>query len=247
MIGIAVDAPSIAPARGGLLAVANVVESEGTIWHGINYESALCGPVRRIPTDGSEKQFDKAPVIEGERFGVYRGVESSMFARGQAPDQARAAFEAGEGYGVEQGVQELVLNPNATILADGAVSPKRALGLLEQHAADTYGGLPTLHVSKFGVPYLPSLEVDSDTWALNTNQGTPVANGGGYGTTGPGGTEAEEGQFWLYISGQVNLFRSEVQAVPADDLRYNKSYALLERIYVPTVECFVAAVLVQGD
>lgn len=244
-----VEAPDVAPARGGLLSVARLAETTdgGFAVQGVDYQAGLCGPVRRIPANGA-KEFERVPVVTGEPFGVYRGVESSLFERGASPERARAAFEAGESHGVEQALQALVLNERADVLTEGgeAVSPKVGLGMLEQHAGETYGGLPLIHVNRFGATFLP-VEVDSDTWVLHTRQGTPIANGSGYGPTGPGGEAAEQGTFWMYATGTVSLFRGPLLPVSADDPRSNTHRSLVERMYVPTVECFVAAVLVRGE
>jgi hypothetical protein len=247
-----IETPDIKPVRGGLLSLANVIT--GTDVHayvdGVIYQDSLHGPARMVPTDGSEKVFDRPDdVVKGEPFSIYRGVETDLFRRDIAAGLVERLFGAGETRAVEEGLRTLILDPNAVDLtptAGTAVSPKEALGILEQHASDNYNGLPMLHVSRYGAAFLAGeMQVDKDNWTLHTKQGTPVVNGGGYHGGGPAAAGA--GQFWLYATGQVNLWQSPVSAATEGlDVRHNVAQVLVERTYIPTVERFVAAVLVTA-
>lgn len=242
-----IEAPEISAARGGLLEVLAPADGDGHLtYHGVTYEGGLCGPARDY-TPGEDKIFDRQTVLNGEPFVIYRGVEVNLFARDNAKALVEETFAAGETYAVERGLQRTTLNPNAvdiTPTPGTPVSTKVGVGLLEQYAGDYYGGLPMLHVNRFGTAVLAGdLEVD-DQFRLTTKQGTPVANGAGYSATGPGDVAAAAGQFWVYVTGQVNLWRSDVSVHVTDDMINNQTHALAERSYVPTVECLVAAVLV---
>lgn len=245
----AIEAPNVQESRGGLLQVADVIDSadKHVFFQGVTYQGHLCGHSDRVPTDGSEKQFDQLPLIEGAPFAIYRGVDVSMFQRNEAVTVARDAFGAGESYAVERAVQELVLNPQAEDITPTAGTPvtngKYAAGLLEQYAAENYGGLPLLHADR-ATTTLFAPDQDADGWKLHTNQGTPIANGGGYSRTGPGGTVAPDGAGWVYISGQVHIWRGELNVVSGYELAANRNLGLAEATYVPTVDCFVAAILV---
>lgn len=242
-----VEAPSIAPAKGGLLSVANVT-SDFTgpgLFAGVSYRSTPCGPARAVPREGEgDKTFDEPHTLTGSPFGIYKGVDLSLLD--EADISAADILDRGAGYAVEQGVQTALLNKNAVVLRSDGVSPRMALALLEQHAGEVYMGTPTFHLNRFGAVFMP-FETEAEDGVLTTRQGSPVANGAGYGPTGPGGAEAADGQFWLYASGQVNLWRSAPILADGYDLPRNRSVALAEQFYIPTVECFVAAVLVNAE
>jgi hypothetical protein len=246
---ITVDAPAItgSPA-GGLLSVANLVPNPDAlaVFHGVRYESVLCGHSRRY-VEGTDKVFDQLGAIEGAPFTVYRGIETALLTQKDlAGPEITRAFNASAGFGVEEGVQEL-LNAEAVDITPVAGTPvtnvRAAVGLLEQYAAERYSGVPILHGNKFATGLIPELATEGGK--LFTPNGTPVSSGGGYGTAGPGALVADAGEAWLYISGQVNIWQGEVSTgLEASDLKSNRHYALAEATYVATVECFVAAILV---
>src|SRR5690606_33777473 len=124
------------------------------------------------------------------------------------------------------------------------VTVKGGIGMLEGYAAQQYGAVPTLHAPRSVVPMMEDLEREADG-SLTTIQGTKIANGGGYESNiGPDGNEAPAGQAWLYMTGEVVLYRTAIQSHEAPQYEVNLHKALAERVYVPTVECFIAAVLV---
>jgi hypothetical protein len=252
---LTVEAPTFAPAKGGLLAVANVIPgANGHILSGVVYDSPVCGTARALgdwcDPDEDPKVFDGLDSTMGAPFGIYKGIECGLFS---APydTEARRSLELGASVAIETGVQISLLNVEATDITPTpgtAVTPTLGLGLLEQHAGTVYGGLPTLHVNRLGTVVLGShVRHEGDTGRLYTRQGTPIANGAGYGATGPGGGVAAAGEFWMYMTGQVNLWMSDIIESQAPNPELNRSVALAEQIVVPTVECFVAAVLVQGE
>lgn len=254
---IAIDAPVVEPrVDAGLLSVANVIDTTGHIIHqGVKYETANCGKNRVIPAtaedpdEQEEKLFDPLGLNESVLFGQYRGIDVALLThKGDAQGMVEASFLANESYGVERAVQELLLNPDAVDITPTpgtpVTSPRLALGLLEQYAKDHYAGRPILHGNSLAIGFIPELQVDGVK--LSTIHGTPIANGGGYATEGPGSADAEDGTAWLYISGQVTIWKGELrlQDQPVYDLKGNREIALAERRYAATVECFVAAILV---
>lgn len=249
---LTIEAPIITGTpRGGLMGVANVIDADGSYtYNGVKYESALCGPNRRIPAEGVDKTFDITGTNASVNFGVYRGIEAPVLTHlGDVGAQVRKAFEGGEGWAVERAIQELVLNPTATDITPTAGTPltnmKRALGLLEQYAQDNYMALPVIHGNRIATTLIPDPQVDKETWVLHTMHGTPVANGGGYYATGPGGVVAPAGAAWLFVTGQVNIWRSDLMVIDNGyALKSNRVLALAERTYTANVECVMAAILV---
>lgn len=217
-------------------------------------DTGAAGTAATVPTTSTagntppaDKVFDKQTVIEAAPFSIYRGVEDDILVNDNSAEEAIRAFKANESYGVEAKLQELFLNPVAEDLTPTPGTPvtnrRYAVGLLEQYAADHYSGLPLIHGNRVATSLiLPELVAEGGT--LRTVHGTPVANGGGYGAAGPDSVTAGAGEAWLYITGQVNLWRGPIGEYKAIDLEGNRAYALAEATYVATVECFVAAILV---
>lgn len=245
-----VEAPKVLlPARGGLMSAANVIRDQADVaaYHGVSYEGLPCGTSREIPEPGTDKVFDKLTEQESVQFGVYRGLETPLLLGTPDTTDASTLFAGGESLAVEKAVQRLLLNPEAEDLTPtpgtAVKSTKAALGILQQYAAERYTGLPLLHANRYITELLTEMVVD-ENFVQHTRQGTPLANGGGYGSTGPGGAEAPEGAGWLYISGQMNIWQGEVNLIEAINQKENRNYVLAEATYAATVECFVAAILV---
>lgn len=243
-----VEAPKVAPATGGLLPLANVIttEADRVAFHGPTHEAVLSGHTRTVPTDNSNKVFDKIQYIDGVTFASYRGIDSALLLGVDGEPIARDQFEAGESYAIESAVQSLLLNPKAVDITPTPGTPvtnvKAALGLLEQYMADNYTGLPLLHGNRFAVS-LP-LELVREGGKLSTINGSPIANGGGYGPAGPGSVTAPAKAAWLYASGQVNLWRGKLNVVSGPAQYNNRDFALAETPYAATIDGPVAAILV---
>lgn len=255
-----IEAPAVAPARGGLYAVARVLDNADP--HigasGATYLSENCGvasgledPACLTQEDRAEKTFDQIEVISGLPFAVYKGVQCSWMVDDDT-EWARRGLELTEGIAVEEGVMAGVLAGavDITPTPGTAVSVTHGIALLEGYAAANYGGTPVLHMARSTATIGFSeyvLEHDAQHTVM-TGQGALVANGGGYeGNLGPTGTPAGEGQAWIYVTGAVTVVRSGVVAnrVLGAAEHLNNQWALAERMVAVTVECIKAAALVN--
>lgn len=249
MAELTIDAPVAPKARGGLLSVVTPQNGDPLgLYYGVQFQSALCGPNRHY-VEGEDKVFDQRGIVKGNPFTIYRGIESSLFQMKENDALIRDAFISGESFGVEEGVQASILNGNDTedltpVAGTPVTNMRHAVGLLEQYAAENYGGLPIIHGNRFATALIPELQVDRGTWTLHTPNGTPVANGGGYRTEGPGAVAIADGTAWLYITGNINIWRGNPTPVEGPALKANRSLTLMENTYVATADCFVAAILV---
>jgi hypothetical protein len=248
MARFAIDTPVREGVRGGLLSVAQVVDApKEALYLGVKYLQGDDTPPVPVPDVGEDKDFAIfEDAVEAEPFTLYKGVEYAILLGEQTG--VAATFAAGETYGVEKALQAGVLNTLATDLTPTPGTPvtniKYAIGLLEQYAADNYVGLPLMHGNRTAVALASDFITDAGAFKLHTVQGTPIANGGGYGPDGPDSVTAGAGEAWLYISGGVTILRGPLDVYPAHNLKGNRTLALAERTYVPVVDSFVAAILV---
>ena len=246
---LTIEAPSIKDAHGGLLAVTDVNrQAEPHVFiEGVSYD-AIQGVKSRTYTQGVDKVFDEHGVrVESVKFTLYTGIESPLFVDTATLSDAATLFGYGETVAVEEAVQKLLLNPKAvdiTPVPGTAVTNIRgAVGLLEQAAGVNITGEPLLHGNRLAVSLMRDLKVDEGNWTSRTKQGTPVANGAGYGATGP--LAAKAGEAWLYISGPINLWVSGVEVRDARNLETNRNHTLAEAQYVAALDTPVYAILVS--
>lgn len=259
-----IEAPTVAPAPGGLYAVATVLDNVDS--HigasGMRYLSENCGVATSIldpacitAEDRAEKTFSEIDVITGEPFAVYKGVECTYLADDDS-DWARHGLELTEHIAVEQGMRDALFDgaTDLTPTPGTAIAVRDGIALLEGWAGANYGGVPILHMDR-RVASL-GLSAESLTFDLNytitTKQGALVANGGGYyNMDGPTGAAPAAGTAWIYVTGAVVVARLPVvvnRVIPGLDesgAHINLQRALAERMIAVTAECILAAVLVD--
>lgn len=202
----------------------------------------------KIPSEGMS-------LVEGVPFAVYHMFKCGAvggYDRGQ--ERARRALMGGEGRAVEKVMASLLAadetGVDLTPTPGTAIPLLDGLALLEKWSAANYGGVATIHIARDAalVAYAAGA-LERVSTRLETGLGSRVAAGAGYDTLqGPDGTDpADDGEAWLYVTGQVVARRAAVievgpqlQTTPRD----NSFLALAERPYVLTTECIVGAVLV---
>lgn len=249
---VSIEAPQLAPAtRRTLLDVANVsTDVPGyALQNPLKYEPRIMGGVNRdAPAEGVEKTFDVRSTtdVETQVFTAYRGLKEPLLnGAGAANAELEALFEAGESIFVEEKVQELLLSPAAVDITPTPGTPvtdmKAALGLLEQWIAERYLYQPTVAGNLFAVnliqPGTPAI--------TETVHGAPIASAAGFGTDGPGAAVAGPGQAWLYISGQINIWKGPADVQNGPDLKGNRDYVLAEKSYAVSIDGPVAAILIS--
>jgi hypothetical protein len=255
---------------GGLFAAARFPDppGEGNRWEcGIQYEALTCADVSGwaevCPPGTPELKVPtlEFPLVEGEPFVALLGVQCALVGYSLQEFEQRVvnAFLVNEQRAVEQiywtgseGNRPRLADPDCEVLAGGeALTVLGGIAALESFLAEHYGGIGVIHAPVGVAPYLASHnQIVGTPGAPTTWRGTRWALGGGYViNTGPDGTPAPEGTAWMYATGQVNIWRSEVWTNP-DDLRYafntktNDGLVFAERKYIVTHECVCAAVLV---
>jgi hypothetical protein len=145
---------------------------------------------------------------------------------------------------------EFVLQPVASPVVTGA-DVAHALGALEQELADCYKGQGLIHVPRSALPTLDAwgLVAERDG-RLYTTAGNLVVAGGGYTGSGPDGVAAEAGTSWIYATGALFGYRSDVYFTQVRDSLDRSSNTLrmqAERTYLLGFECcLLAAHIVLG-
>lgn len=249
----AIDTPELSPAsRPTLLHVANVIDNAPAYVLSVDhkYETFITDPtLNPIPAAGQDKQFEDRDGIDHTtlvRFGAYRGLTDQLMRGGPGYSQSELErlFEAGEPLFVEQEVQSRLLSPKAvdiTPTPGTAVTDLRAaLGLLQQWMAGQYAFEPVITGNVLAVSLIKDLKAPD----LRTITGTRIGVAAGYGTDGPGAAVAAGTEAWLYISGQINIWRGKALAPGAQDLQANRDLNLVEKRYAASVDGPVAAILV---
>lgn len=273
------DGPIAVPSRYGLYSVAQVLDdTEAHDFCGVQAEPFACNTAKVIspvcpPTVPPTKLFDDGvTLVTGDPFTVYASYHCRLPGRPLEEIQKRAlaALALGEQRAVEftlwtggtQNAPAGTLTPrlsqpdctvlNATPGAAGALSVPGGLAALEDYAAGVYSGTPVMHAPRGLSAYAASSHlVIKDGASLVTPVGSFWAFGSGYSAanTGPDGTTAPAGTAWMYVTGMVQIRRSEVFLTPPDatagiNRSTNEVTQLAERSFVLLVDCACAAVLV---
>lgn len=255
-----IEAPVVAPAAGGLYAVASVLEGDVHVGvSGFQYLTQNCGvasalddPACITAEERAEKTFGETDVVESiDPFAVYKGVEC-VDLHDDDSGWAERGLELTEHIAVEQQVMSDLLAGaiDITPTPGTAISVRHGVALLEGIAAANYGGVPVLHMARSTATIAFSEDVlEHDlNFTVTTRQGALVANGGGYeGNLGPTGVAAPAGEAWMYVTGAVTVVRGPVvtNRVLGVGEGLNLQRALAERLVAVSAECIKYAVLVE--
>lgn len=126
-----------------------------------------------------------------------------------------------------------------------------ATSKLEQALADNgvVGGI--IHARPYmNAPMAQAHLLDKQGRQYQTKLGTPVVFGQGYGGTGPAGEAVAATTEYMYASGRVMIWASEVHVPPLRetlDRSLNQQMALAERVFAVSIECGVWAIQVTRD
>ncbi len=253
-----VEVPAPAPRRGGLFAVANVIDvDEPHVFLGAEYETDACTPAglwngncgTGFPAtpcnpDGSPmvKDFHGTSLVVGDPFTVYDGIDCEL--PGAPADHYESRVRAGlalkEQKAVERWVETLIVDMAVDLAPGNGALPGEAIGLLEGWLAENYEGAGLIHMSRVAAVWGCHHQVIGAglDGTLATCQGTPVANGAGY-------VDADN---YAAATGQITLLRGPVMVRSAPSMNVGLECVpprvIAERTYVPLIECGAAKVKV---
>lgn len=234
---------------------------------GVEYQLSTCalpnGYEVNCLAEHDQKTFGQdIDTNTGYPFVVYSGLECGLAGLtnwGQEKIQ-RYLFDqltAGEQATVENifslsgfGQTTGLANNPATVNLGTATDLVDAVSTLESWLYARYGLPGVLHVPMAAAAYVKEahlVEKDSPTDVWKTAPGTKVSFGN-YAGVNPTGGPAAAGTTWVYISGQVAIWRTPDSALLEIPYRQvinratNTIDMVLEREYVVTYDCFVAGV-----
>ncbi|MDK1473606.1 hypothetical protein QNO07_09260 [Streptomyces sp. 549] len=141
--------------------------------------------------------------------------------------------------------QGITLQTAASVCVTGA-DIAHGLGELEQCLATCYAGQGVIHVPRSALPTLAAwkLAKRGDDGRLYTPAGNLIVVGGGYTGTDPGGADPGDGTTWIYATGAVFAYRSDVfvtRVRDSLDRAENTVRMIAERTYVLGFECCLLA------
>lgn len=257
--------------RYGLFAIARTITMDSRVRvSGATYDSDGCGTPRGYPADcvGSPgtKTFDanqaEQPILP---FVVYASLVcgTAGYTSEYLEAKARRKLEAVEQSGVEQALWAGAINAvtlgntptfqnggsptggNPTILT-AATTPKAGIAALEDYAALNYGYTPVIHATAGVSAHLAASNLICwEDGIAYTMRGTPVSLGAYPGTSNAGAAPAA-GHAWLFITGQITLWKDpSVFVAPAKETlnRTTNQYNLIaERTWAASYDCLIAGI-----
>src|SRR6478609_6962944 len=237
----------------GLFSVLDFRESQDPHWiNGIEWQALTCDPalsydvVCEDPDEDPETARLRLWVEDVEATGN-RGNASAFSVYGFA----KCGLPGGRDLqkGEEEATAHLLSREEAEVEAQtwsrmsaeatdlnpaGAVSPSKALAILERWMGSEYGSLGAIHADRGAATLLADHIANQNGPRLLTKIGTPVVAGAGYPGTSPAGVLTAD-VAWVYASPALFGYRGPVY--PSDreggfDRGTNDHYAVASRGYV---------------
>lgn len=246
---ITVPTPARRPYRGGLMSVAEVLDStDPHFGQGVQFDQDSCAMPKLAPGDcwATYEEADPDKVAEGissgtgVSFTLYSAVECFIGPDDDFAERAEAQLLGGESYAVEALLNAEVFTAVTEDLATAA-NLQAAIGAAEQWLGSNYPGLGIIHADRTQTTNATALGIVERgvDFPLETKQGTPWANSAGLGAddgTAPISPSA------IYASGLITVWRGPVHVNRADDLPLNTTLAIAERHYSMAIDCAIARV-----
>lgn len=278
--GVLVRGPRpAAPIKYGLLNVVQPVTPEDPHWEvsGVEWEDFLCTTVESFiedcpPATGHTKSKERdLKFCASDPFIIKGSFDCSTGGRrvGDAFEIARQRLLNWEGHELESvfwtGLSANgVSNPSLAFGNDeceidvfdltpvgGPVDPVGGIATLEEALTDSVPNGGVIHVPYGLSAYLANFQLlvaDGDRYYTPT--GNAYVLGSGYPGSGPANVAAAAGTTWIYATGPVAVWRSDVFMTPTEisqaiDRQINDVTVYAERVYAVGYSCAVYAINVD--
>lgn len=221
---------------------------------GVEYDTEFCGVAKPwvapcvdpgVATKEADDGIEQAFGVPTPLYHLFSCRLVGGVGEGEARNRATRALDLGASRALEEGFGQTIGAAATDITPSGtAVSAVRALALLEQYGGQNYGGRRVIHVSLDVLTLLIASNLIREVGGhLETYLGSLVIAGPGYGGLAVPSAPAAGAQ-WMYATGAVRVWAGDNVVTPLvlDTPYTNEFKALAERVYVPTYECFAAAV-----
>lgn len=232
---------------------------------GIEYQPDTCGVARLWASECESvtaKVFDDGvDTLTADPFVVYASWLCGSI--GYTEEEIRRRLLTRMNLKAQRAVEARLWQGNSGLsldglLADEAVSlgnagcPVEAVRMLEQALADNAIAGGIIHARSGMSAYLADAHLVERPRAnlLTTPLGTTYSFGQGYGGTGPSGQAVTSTTEWMYASGRVIVWASDVFVPPIREVlnrTTNQQYAVAEQQYLLAIECGVWAVQVTRE
>jgi len=216
-------------------------DADGNWVRGLAYVPETCGGYRAI-SDCTAEEVDHGAGGDVPAQVDYRPWDLQVqdpcattfgYSEEVVTDRLRRAADAIESYAIARELWEgelaqaeaaasgndpnLYLAQDPTVIGSSAVSPRRGLGLLQQHAGDAFHGQQVfLHIAREALPMFgPDLIKVGNL--LYTNLDNVVVADAGYTGTPPDGTSAAANVSWIYATGPVVVRRTPLVVDSANE------------------------------
>jgi hypothetical protein len=208
-----------------------------------------------LPVGGNVSSINRGATP----FTVYAEFDCSPIGLDASGDRATAesALAKLESYAVErafwtgQAGSQSVVWPHLAANAQFLDTNQIVLQNVESQLSACYGGRGVIHIPRLALPTFVAWQLVHDEGGqLYTTAGNLVVPGGGYPGTSPAGAAPAAGQSWIYATGAVFGYRSDVviRRMPENfDRIENTVRAIAYRTYVIGYECcLIAAQIATG-
>lgn len=247
---------------------------------GITWDDDICSdihstvdfcpiPVTGFPPKILDRDFESCCA---EPFTVYASYDCPPIGKpaGEAFEVARRRLIAREEREVERvfwsGISEegTIVDPSLSFGnstcgeepfnltgSQGPVGVVQSMAVLESALGDCVPGTGVIHANYGIASFLASsFQITEKNGAWYSTTGQRLAIGAGYPGTGPANVAATAGTTWLFATGPIAIYRSEIFLTPerfkeAMDARLNSVQVYAERVYAVGWSCCLFAIQVQ--
>lgn len=214
------------------------------------YAEFDCAPVGQGLSEGDLQDKAEEALSKREAFLVSKAFWTGQAGRSGSADQVTVWPHLASNSTLDD-PQGIRLQTAASPLVTGGEDPAVALGAVEAALAECYGGQGYIHIPYSALPTFTSrmlMMPESPTGPIRTLAGNLVVPGVGYTGSSPAGAAPAAGTAWIYATGAVFGFRSEVFVPPFPqnfDRAENTVRYLASRTYLFGFECCHIAALVN--